>query len=225
MPVTPRRVAFLHTSPVHVETFSRLLGAADPTIEISHAVDEALLADAQRVGADDPALVQRVHAAMAAAGSAGGAAAMVVCTCSTIGGAAERTPAGGAFAVARIDRAMADEAVQRGRRILVVAALRSTLAPTAALLRESAVALGREIELDELLVAEAWPHFERGDREAYVNAVVQALQAAAPQVDAIVLAQASMAPAAERLPGWPVLSSPALGVQRIVARLGGLATS
>lgn len=46
-----RHIAFLHTSPVHVETFERLVKSTDPTVEVEHFVDEALLADAQRAGA------------------------------------------------------------------------------------------------------------------------------------------------------------------------------
>jgi len=215
-----KHIAFLHTSPVHVETFQRLAKAADPALEVEHVVAEDLLAEAQRVGAKDPGLVQRVQEAMAAAASRG--AALVVCTCSTIGGAAERTPATAGFAVARIDRAMADRAVALGPRVLVVAALASTLEPTAELIRESAAALRAEVELDQLLVAGAWPHFLRGDRDAYVATVAAAVRAASARADVVVLAQASMATAAERLGdiGVEVLSSPALGVQSALARLG-----
>ena len=123
-----QHVAFLHTSPAHVETFDRLVKAADPAVQVEHVVAEDLLADAQRVGANDPALVERIHAAMAGAASNG--AAIVVCTCSTIGGPPERASTGTGFTTARIDRAMANRAVELGPRILIVAALESTLVPT-----------------------------------------------------------------------------------------------
>ncbi|KQP49230.1 hypothetical protein [Pseudorhodoferax sp. Leaf274] len=212
-------IAFLHTSAVHVETFGQLVKAADATLRVEHVVAEDLLAQAQRVGADDPALVARVQLAMAHAASSG--AALVVCTCSTIGGAAERTPTGAGFAVARIDRAMADRAVARGPRVLLVAALESTLAPTAALIRESATALGVQVALETLLVDGAWPHFLQGDRTAYAETVAAAVRAAAPGADVVVLAQASMAPAVQWLGdlGMEVLSSPALGVQSALACL------
>jgi len=214
-----RRIAFLHTSPVHVETFERLTRAADPTIEIEHVVAEELLADAQRVGANDPALVGRVQQAMAKAASNG--ARLVVCTCSTIGGSAERTPTRGGFAVARIDRAMADRAVDLGPRILIVAAVASTVRPTRELVQESAAALRKDVSIEELLVPGAWPHFLSGDRAAYVAAVAEAVRAAAARADVVVLAQASMASAAELLSdlGVQVLASPALGVQSALARL------
>lgn len=214
-----QHVAFLHTSPVHVETFDRLAKAIDPMVQVEHVLAEDLLLDAQRVGADDPALVERIQAAMAGAASNG--AAIVVCTCSTIGGVAERSPTGPGFAAARIDRAMADRAVELGPRILIVAALESTLGPTAELIRESAAAFRAEVELEYLLVRGAWPHFLRGDRAAYLEAVAAAVRADQRHANVVVLAQASMAPAADALSdlGVEVLSSPALGVQSIMARL------
>jgi hypothetical protein len=217
----PRHVAFLHTSPVHLETFDRLVKAADPAIQAEHVIDEALLSDARRIGVDDPALVQRIHKAMTAAASNG--ATVVVCTCSTIGGVAERTPTRPGLAVARIDRAMADRAVRLGPRILIVAALQSTLEPTAQLIRESSRALQIEVSLQTLWVDGAWPAFERGDRDAYIGAVVAAVRCAPRSFDVVVLAQASMAAAADELRdlGTEVLSSPQLGVHALLAVLQG----
>ena len=212
-------IAFLHTSPVHVEPFGRLVHEADPTVQVRHVVMEELLADAQRVGADDPSLTRRVHDAMIGAAAQG--AAIVVCTCSTIGGAAERTPTDGRFVAARIDRAMADRAVTLGRRVLLVAALESTLRPTTELVRESAAALQKDVEPEHLLVADAWPHFLRGDHHAYVQTVADAVRPQALNADVIVLAQASMAPVVELLRDLrvEVLASPALGVRSALAGL------
>ncbi len=214
-----KHIAFLHTSPVHVETFSQLIRFAAPGIHVDHMVDEDLLVQAQRVGAAEPALVERVHAAMAAA--AAGGASIVICTCSTIGGAAESMRTGDRFIAMRIDRAMADRAVQLGPRVLVVAALESTLEPTAQLIRESARALAAEVQLRPLLVEGAWDHFLKQDRDSYIATIAQAVRGAAGTCDVVVLAQASMAPAAPALPdlGVEVLSSPELGVKSVLARL------
>jgi hypothetical protein len=96
----PEVVAFLHTSAVHVDTFDRLVRAAAPGLTVAHAVAEDLLTDAQRLGVDDPALIARVHAAMRNAAADG--AALVVCTCSTIGSLAEQTPTGVQAILARL---------------------------------------------------------------------------------------------------------------------------
>jgi hypothetical protein len=154
--------------------------------------------------------------------AASNGASIVICTCSTIGGAAERTPTGGRFIAARIDRAMADLAVKLGPKVLVVAALERTIGPTTALLNESAATMGSSLDIDHLVVDGAWPFFLRGQHAAYIDAIVEAVKAAAPfSANVIVLAQASMASAAVALGdlGIEVLSSPSLGVQSAVAHL------
>jgi hypothetical protein len=204
-------IAFLHTSPVHVATFDALLRELAPALRVAHVVREDLLAEAQTAGVDNPTLIARVQAAL------GGAdARVVVCTCSTLGGIAEATDA--AFPVARIDRAMADEAVRRGGTVLLVAALGSTLAPTTALLQSSARRLGVSIAIEPLLVDEAWPHFQAGRQGEYLQCIVEAV-ARAPAADSIVLAQASMAPAAELLAarGIQALTSPRLGAEHAIS--------
>lgn len=219
-------LVFLHTSPVHVPTFSALLEQAAPQLRAVHLVDEALLSQARRIGAAHPDVRRDVQSAVRAAAASTGAP-LVVCTCSTLGGAAEATPTGGAFVAARIDRAMADRAVLLGPEVLVVAALESTLQPTSDLVADSAARLQRPVRVQTLLVAEAWAHFERGDSAAYLDAVAQAVRAALPGPDVVVLAQASMAPAVALLGGVgvEVLASPLLGVQSAVDRLARLGTT
>jgi len=217
-----RRLAFLHTSPVHVETFDSLATAIDSTIQVEHVVSEELLAEAQRVGSDDASLIKRIQAAMT--GAAEGGARVVVCTCSTIGDAAEKTPTMGRFIAARIDRAMADRAVDLGPKILVVAAVESTLGPTTDLIQNSATQRHRTVEIKHLLVADAWQYFMRGDRGEYIRCIAATVVAAVPNADIIVLAQASMAPAAATLNeqlGIKVLSSPLLGVQVAIEQIQG----
>jgi len=206
-------LAFLHTANVHVETFTRITEQVRPGLRVRHVVAEQLLDDARRDGITEP-LAQRVRGAVSEAASSG--ARVVVCTCSTIGGLAEATA--GDFRAMRIDRAMADFAVRQGRRILVAAALESTLEPTLDLLRDSARACNADVRMTELLVKNAWTCFEQGDRESYIDAIATAILANRDGFDAVVLAQASMAPAAERCGdiGIPVLSSPRMGVEAAV---------
>ncbi len=202
-------VAFLHTSPVHVASFDALLKELAPERRAAHHVREDLLARAQRDGVADASLAAAVREALLTAARE---AQVVVCTCSTLGGLAEATRA--PVPVTRIDRAMADLAVQRGAPVLMVAALQSTLAPTAELLHASAEPLGRPLALRSLCVEEAWPHFAAGRREAYLETIARAVRREAMPGDTVVLAQASMAGAAELLAGAGlyVLGSPRPGL-------------
>ena len=210
-------IAFLHTSPVHVPTFEKLMREVAPNLKASHLVREDLLADALRDGIQGAALISRIEDAMRDAGASG--ALVVVCTCSTIGGVAEAMERGTAFKAARIDRAMADKAVSDGRPVLMVAALESTLEPTMALLQTSAKRLGTNPRIDKLVVNGAWEHFLSGEREKYIDAIVSAVSSIDASSSVVVLAQASMAPAASALEmfGITALSSPRLGVEHAVS--------
>jgi aspartate/glutamate racemase len=202
-------LALLHTSPVHVPVFEALREAFHPELELTHLVAEELL---DRARAQGPEAVADDIAELLGRAVAAGARA-VLCTCSTIGAVAERGDAG--VPVLRVDRPMAAAAVAAGPRIVVVAALESTLEPTAALVREEAA--GHTVEVRTVLVEGAWERFEAGDTEGYVRAVARAVNTVAG-ADAIVLAQASMAPAQHLTSAAvPVLSSPAPGLAAAAA--------
>jgi hypothetical protein len=110
---------------------------------------------------------------------------------------------------------MAEQAVASGRRIVVVAALRSTFEPTVALLRQVASKANRSLAIAEVFCERAWPLFEIGDHAGYLGEISATIEATARPTDLILLAQASMAPAAERLGhlSIPILSSPKLGLE------------
>lgn len=110
---------------------------------------------------------------------------------------------------------MAERAVALGRRIVVVAALESTIAPTRALLLDAARRRGATATLVEVVCADAWTHFTRRDTSDYLRAIVDCLRAVAARGDVLVLAQASMADAADMCTDLdiPILSSPRLSVE------------
>jgi hypothetical protein len=206
-------LGFLHTLPANVETFRALLEELSPGVEARHLVDEWVLAEARAAGSVTEGVRRQVAADVSSLVREG--AQVVVCTCSTIGAAAEaaEVPPGGL--VMRIDRPMAERAISCGPAILVVASLESTFAPTVALLVETAEAAGKSIQVTKLMCREAWPYFERGDLIGYAREVARTIGAFRGYADAIVLAQASMAPAADLLPDLPtpLLSSPRLGLE------------
>ena len=209
-------IGFLHTADVHTVTFTGLLNEVAPGVVSTHVVDASLLADARARRGVDAELADRLTEHLRRLAET---ATMVVCTCSTISGAAESFAGDVGVPVIRVDRPMAERAIELGPRIAVVTALASTIAPTTELLRSVATAAGREVELVEIVCDGAWSHFEAGDADAYLGAIAGAVDAIAVPVDVIVLAQASMAPAAERIEtSVPILSSPRLAVKAAVAR-------
>jgi hypothetical protein len=213
------QIAFLHTARAHIRTFDALLDkrgqSSNEKISVRHDVDEALLSDAVRLGLT-PEIIARTEQAITNAGNSG--ARIIICTCSTLGAIAEAFDSQTKATVIRIDRPMADLAVTRGQQILIVAALASTLTPTRALLATSAHNLGKSPTLNTLLLPNCWAHFLAGDEQTYLETIATRIeQIEADQKDSpdlIVLAQASMATAADLCTGTqiPILGSPDTGI-------------
>ncbi|WP_121017779.1 aspartate/glutamate racemase family protein [Streptomyces sp. 3211.6] len=202
-------LTLLHTSPVHVPVFDALRDQTHPGAVLRHLVVPELLDRARELGPE------------AVAGQARevleGVRGPVLVTCSTVGAVAESLGPLLGVPVSRVDRPMAAEAVRLGPRIVVLAAVESTLGPTGELIAQEAA--GRPVRVRGRLVDGAWERFEAGDGDGYLEVVARAAEAV-EDADVIVLAQASMAGAA-RLARTrvPVLSSPAAGLA--AALLGG----
>ncbi|CAM5496106.1 aspartate/glutamate racemase family protein [Streptomyces avidinii] len=195
----------LHTSPVHVPVFDALRDRNHPGAVLRHLVAPELLERARTEGPESVAPALRGLLAEAGAG-----AGAVLVTCSTIGATAESLAPALGVPVLRVDRPMAAAAVRAGARIAVLAAVESTLSPTGELLVEEAGE--RPVSIRTHLVAGAWERFEAGDTAGYLARVAE-VAGSVTEADVIVLAQASMAGAADLVTGTvPVLSSPAPGL-------------
>jgi hypothetical protein len=214
-------LGLLHTGRSPCDRFGELLQElAPPGVTWIQIVREDLL-QAALDEVEEGRQTASISAALADLHGKG--ATQVLCTCSSIGRLAEMTGARLAVPTLRVDRPMAERAVAAGRHILVVACLTSTLAPTAALLRACAAASEREVQIETMLLPTAWHWFQDGNEPAFHRAIAEAVLESAVTADAVVLAQASMAPAAALLTQVPVpvLSSPRLGVAAALARLTG----
>ncbi|MEU6210435.1 aspartate/glutamate racemase family protein [Streptomyces sp. NPDC047023] len=206
-------LTLLHTSPVHVPVFDALRDRDRPGAVLRHLVAPELLDRAIAQGPDAVAPALR--------GLLAGSAAPVLVTCSTLGAVAESLAPDLSVPVLRVDRPMAADAVRRGGRIVVLAALESTLAPTLDLLAQEARTAGmRPPSVRAQLVAGAWERFAAGD-PAGCHALVARAADELTGADVVVLAQVSMAGAA-----WltttrvPVLTAPGPGLAAGLALAG-----
>ena len=206
-------LTLIHTAAGNVSAFNALLADLAPDIPVQHIVDDSLIAEARARGIN-PGLNRRVTNAILNASDSG--ARTILCTCSSIGPRAEVARPMTDRPVLRAD-AMAEEAVARGKRIVVAATLQSTLGPTMDIIQAAADAKGADVELIELLCSDAWASFEQGDTESYEQKIAAELERAGADADIIVLAQASMAGAAKRCQGsTPILTSPESGLKAAI---------
>jgi hypothetical protein len=208
-------IGFLHTAAAHVATFGALVEENDAARGHVHAVRPDLLDRARVHGIGDQSLSDQLRAAIS--DLAEREASVVICTCSTLGGVAEHCAPRGGADVLRVDRPMAEMAVRSGSQIGVVAALQSTLSPTRALLDEVALRAGKEIAVVDAPCFGVWSLFERGDIAGYHRGVAETVDRLDPAIEVVVLARASMAPAAPLVQRErTVLSSPRSAVEAAV---------
>ncbi len=211
------RIAFLHTGAVNIAPFGMLATELIPGATVVNYLDDRIVADlgdAERAASVPERIDDLVRAA-----AAGGADA-VLFTCSSISELAAPAAAAAGIPVLRVDEAMADAAVRAGRRIRVLATLPTTCRPTLALLQERAALAGVEPEVTSEVIEGAFAAVAGGDRATHDRVVAAAIERGAAEADVIVLAQASMASAAEAVSvDVPVLTSPRLGVERLAASL------
>jgi hypothetical protein len=203
-------LTLFHTTASNEILFRGLLAEMGPEIPSRHVLAADLLDRATAEGRVTDDIAADVKDRMRVALDDG--ARMLLCTCSTLGTCADEM---NDPRVLRIDRAMARQAVAQGGRVLVAACVASTLEPTLKLLRESA---SETTQIETLLMADLWPHFQAGERTLYWQGIAERLREQASAYDCIVLAQASMAGAADLLSDFlvPVLSSPRIGMEAAI---------
>lgn len=212
-----KTLALVHTSATLVPVFQQLCKAQLPNVDTFNIVDDSLVRAIGAKGSLTADIARRVQAYITSA-EAGGADYVLV-TCSSIGPAVEAAAAFSAVPVLRVDQPMADQAVQTGRRIGVIATLPTTLNPTKDLVQRRATAASKSIELTAVLVEGAFEALMAGDAAKHDALVAAALRTLASQVDVIVLAQASMARVVDTLAPEdrriPILASPPLAIAHL----------
>ena len=178
-------------------------------------VDESLIKNTIEAGSLQKVTARRLIAMVESAGMAGADAVLV--TCSSIGEAVTTAQALFDFPVLRVDEAMAERAIACGRRIGVLATLRTTLVPTTELVRRKGA--GKNVEIVDHLCEGAFDAVMAGDTRTHDEIVSKALMNEMSGMDVVVLAQASMARVLGVMKAdalrMPVLSSPELAVQRM----------
>jgi len=209
------RIVFLHTVMGVTEMFADLIRRhLPPATEVLHIVDETIIAAVRAAVGPTREVAQRLreHANAAAASGAG---AMQI-TCSTISPCVEEI-APLPIPVFTIDAPMAKQAVRRYGKIGVLATNAATLVPSVETIRSAARSAKRTVRVTPRQCDAAYEAFLRGDRAAHDKIVIDETTRLARGVDAIILAQASMARLAGELSSLPVpiLTSPVLAMKHL----------
>lgn len=211
-----KTLAIIHTTPVTVASLKELATRYLPDYKVINFVDDSILPQLLESGGKIEEVEGRLVQYAVYAEQAG--ADVILNACSSVGEVVAKMKERVKVPVVRIDEAMAEEAIRRGTRIAVVATISTTLHPTRKLLETKAAELGKQIYLHPVLVEEAYRRLQAGDADGHDQVLAEKLSKLSKEMDAVVLAQASMARAAAKLPSAEqekCLTSPELGMKRV----------
>ena len=196
------KITCLHTAASNIPLFDS--AAERLGLTLSHAVRADLYQRAIDLGGVDEAILSETADALSALEGD-----VIILNCTTICDAADRVGA------LRVDRALADAATADGGTVEVFVTTRTTIEPTGAVFREAAERSGATVTLT--LVEDALTAFLAGELVDYARLIAQAADQST--ADVVVLAQTSMAPAAEMM-HRDVMTSPSAALNKAVDMLG-----
>ena len=216
-----KTLGLIHTSATLVPVFAQLCKEKLSGVNVFNIADDSLVKGIIAAGSLTPTIARRVASYLESAELAG--ADYIMVTCSSIGPAVEAGAKLIGVPVLRVDQPMVDKAVATGKKIGVIATLRTTLEPTADLIQRRADKAGKQIEVTSKLCEGAFEALMSGDAATHDAKVAAALKELLQQVDVIVLAQASMARVVDTLaPAYkrvPILASPGIAVDYLATVL------
>lgn len=203
-------VALISATPVAIPPAQAAIGAAFDEVDVWNILDDRLMVEAQARGGLTEALSARMGTLIDFA--IGQGADAVLLTCSLYGPVAERH-VDGPVRVLAPDRAVFDDVLARGYgRVLVVASFTEAQADSAQRLREAAALQELDVTVTGVSVPDAMSSSASGDVAQLIDDLATAVQPLVAGIDAVLLAQYSLAPARDELEqrlGVPVLSGPA----------------
>jgi len=216
-----KKVAIIHTSFVSVNDLKALFTKIIPEVQVINIVDDSLLQEVMSNGSITPGIVKRICTYAHQAQEQG--ADLIFNQCSSVSEAIDVAGKMLKIPCLKVDQAMADKAVEIGKKIAVVATVASTMGPSTRLIARAAEKANKQVIITECLVDGAMDILIReGNVEKHNKMVLQEIDKIADLYDVIVLAQGSMTVLLPHLGHikTPILTSPQLGVERVKEVLG-----
>ncbi|WP_337064847.1 aspartate/glutamate racemase family protein [Rouxiella badensis] len=208
------RIHCLHTAESNIAVFNAAAAQINvPAEVITHHVRSDLLDACEKAGGLTDEICQLTADYLLALSQD---ADSVVLTCSTLGAAAERAALNSTVPILRVDKALAETALAQGKEIAVLYAVETTRGPTEHLFSQQEGYAQANVRFE--WVAGAWDMFKAGNGAGYLQQIAaSADKAYEVGADIVVLAQASMAGAAELTQFGTPLTSPICGLRAAVS--------
>lgn len=203
-------IAFLHTSPIHIEKFEKIVRKNNTNIEIKHFVNESLLDNAIRTGNVNSQAFQEEIEAIHKENPT-----LFICTCSTLGNECDKYNF-----INRIDEPIAKYLAENYKNIGLAFTANSTENSSSELLNKAASIVNKTIHITPINCSEHWQHYETKNFNLYERGIANTIESIADTVDVIFLAQASMEGALKHLNHLKekIKTSPEFGVSYLLTK-------
>ncbi len=214
-----KKIALLHTVKSVYGSFQAMMEKEIKDISVTNMVDEFLVTNAREKGYFPPENKRKLYLDLLSLSE--GRPDVIAVTCSSLTPFAEELRSSFDVPVLLIDDRMCRDAAAIGGNIAVLATAPTTVDPTVSRIRMEAEKLGVAPVIKSYLDTKAMDMLSLGDVQGH-DARLAALARTAMDADVIVLAQASMATAANLVreaTGKKVLTSPGSCIEDIKAAL------
>jgi Asp/Glu/hydantoin racemase len=209
-------LAIIHTTPATLTNLKKLAIETIPDLTVINFMDDSILPQLANNQGNLADVEERLIAYARFAEQVG--ADIILEACSSVGEITKKMRMVVKIPVVRIDEAMAESVVMQEKKIGVAATMATTLKPTMKLLEEKAELIGKKVQLTPCLIEGAYQRILNGDQAGHDKLLMDAFSTLFDEVDVIVLAQASMAGVAEKMPEETrasFFSSPALAMNQV----------
>lgn len=194
------KIAVLHTSMAVLQIIGDKIKEELPDSRIYNLIDDQMLSDVMENGGATKETKRRLFSLLQAAETI--RADIILNACSSVGGCFDEISSLTSIPCVRIDQAMAEEAVESGKRIAVYGSVSTTMIPSCQLIERIAAERGKEVEVTPYLIEDAFRVLtEDKDKKRHNRMVTDKIYKTHERYDVLVLAQASMSVVIPELSG------------------------
>lgn len=190
-----KKLTVIHTTLATASMIGSMIEEMYPDcFEIINIMDDSLLNDIKIEGKLTKSVIERFVQYTCIAQHNGSDA--ILLACSSIGKAADAARNLLTIPLFKIDEPMAEEAVQKGNRILVLGTVKSTLEPTSELIEDKKISAEQQVR--SYFIPDTFELLKK-DRDQHDKKIADVIEKNIDDYDAVVLAQASMVNALTKL--------------------------
>ncbi|KPG96290.1 aspartate/glutamate racemase family protein [Pseudomonas sp. RIT-PI-r] len=211
---TPR-IYLIHATPVAIDPITEAFTRLWPEARLANLLEDSLSSDLAEAGELTPALNERFLKLATYAADSGADA--ILFTCSAFGDAIDLCKQSLSIPVLKPNEAMIEEAIQRTRKITILATFQPAITSMTEEFQASARKQGLELELETTVCPEALTELRKGNGDRHDALIVDSARTPSSS-ELLCFAQFSMTSAAQQTSlasGLPVLTTPDSAVLKL----------